>query len=290
MQQNETCCQENIGDKTCESRHIGTRSAVKIVSILAVCAVFIVSIIAIYTDAFSKSTDTIQVIGQGKVPVRPDGALINLGVIALKTNTPEEAVEITAAKIDNVSKALLEAGISQENQSITGYVLHPIFTSEDLGASESAAATESESVIKGYTASQQITVRIADIENNKARIDDIILAATRAGANQVGEIQLIASGVETLKEEARLKALADAQEKAKEMARVSGINIGRVTDWSESSLATPGQNYQSQNSYYSQPNNTSAVNAVNSAPTGYAILQPGQMDIIIEMTVYYQVK
>jgi uncharacterized protein YggE len=69
----------------------------------------------------------VQVIGQGKVSVHPDGTLVNLGVIALKSDTPETAVQPTTSKIDAVSQALVDTGIPKENQTITGYVLNPIF-------------------------------------------------------------------------------------------------------------------------------------------------------------------
>ena len=282
MMEQKGCCQKDNEEGVCSTSCL--KRCYKKKCALAVSVFVILCILPFYSHLFSKNDNTISVLGIGSVSVHPDGALVNFGVMTIKATTPEEAIKANAEKISDITKALLAAGIPEQNQSVTGYVLDPIFGNNHADANGNVSDSYVAS-ITGYTATQQITVRIPDIDANKTRVDDIILTATKAGANQVGEVKFISSKIEQLKEEARLAALNDGQKKAAELSKISGVELGKITGWYESPLAVPGESYPDPS-----VSNSPAESSYNLAPSGYTILAPGQLDVVIEMNINYEIR
>lgn len=302
MENKERCCREGMEEqKTCECEHVENNgcansgricsderkrrcgsSAVKIIALLILGAVVIIGFLK-DTDLFTRSSDTIQVIGQGKVPVKPDTALVNLGVMTIKADTPEAAIQQTSDKLQKVSAALEALGIPAENAQVTGYVLNPRYKDPTMEAGE--AKSDAAPTIDGYTCSQQITVRIPEIADDKEMINKVIVAAAKEGANQVGEVKFLATNAESVKQQARLKAIADAKDKARNMADVAGLKLGRISSWYENVISAPAQGYP-QSTYMGPDSQT----IQNPAPAGIVVLQPGQLDMIVEVTVSYSVK
>ncbi len=262
----------------------GGHAAVKIVGIVAVAAVLG---LAVVKDAvWDTASDTVQVVGQGRVPVAPDAALVNFGVLTIREDTSDLAIRKTSETLARIDEALAQAGVPKENRQITGYVLNPRF--KDAPTDDNGVTTGAPT-IDGYTASQQITVLVPGIKDQAGRVNEIVAIATKAGANQVGEVKMVATNAEALKQQARLKALADANEKAKAMASVVGMRLGSVSSWNESVLAAPGSQYNDNYGNTAMDNSTQA-SIQPSAPSSIIVLQPGQLDVVVELTVYYDVK
>ena len=253
MEQTPVSCAGHCSDKN---------RAVKVVGILVVGTVLVIQILS-NTDVFSNKNnyDTISITGQGRVPVRPDAALVNLGVTVIKADTSEAA---------------------EENRLITGYAVSPHYT----GGSPDKPDTIP--TIDGYTASQQITVRIPGIAQDKDLINKVIEIAAQQGANQIGEVKFIATDAEALKQEARLKALEDALSKAGHMADTVGVKLEGVSSWSENVVSAPNQGYPNQN--YSSGNTDSQVVQGVTPPSGIIVLQPGQLDMIVELNVNFNIE
>ena len=274
MEQTPVSCAGHCSDKN---------RAVKVVGILVVGTVLVIQILS-NTDVFSNKNnyDTISITGQGRVPVRPDAALVNLGVTVIKADTSEAAVRETSDKITKISEAVGTLGIPEENRLITGYAVSPHYT----GGSPDKPDTIP--TIDGYTASQQITVRIPGIAQDKDLINKVIEIAAQQGANQIGEVKFIATDAEALKQEARLKALEDAQSKAGHMADTVGVKLEGVSSWSENVVSAPNQGYPNQN--YSSGNTDSQVVQGVTPPSGIIVLQPGQLDMIVELNVNFNIE
>lgn len=240
-------------------------------------------------DIFNtNNSDTVDVVGTGRVPVEADAALVNLGVLTISAPTPEEAISQTSAKLAKVNAVLDGLNIPAENRQVTGYVLNPRYSDPSAmmvsDAAQQAANANVAPMIIGYTCSQQVTVRIPGIKDDKGIIDRVIVAAAKEGVNQVGEVRMIATNVEALKEKAREAALADARGKADTMAKIGGVKLGKISGWNENVVTAPGQSYKQTN--YSV--DTSSMQTA--APNGVVVLEPGQLDVVIELTVTYNVK
>lgn len=251
--------------------------AVKIVGIVAFATVLGLAVVK--DSIWTQSYDSVQVIGRGHVPVVPDAAIVNLGVLTIREDTSDLAIQKTSEALARVDVALEQAGIPKENRQITGYVLNPRYK-------EIPATTEGEikaPEIDGYTSSQQITVLIPGIKDNSNRVSEIVSIATKAGANQVGEVKMVATNAEELKQKARLDALSDASKKAKDMANISGLKLKNISSWYESVLAAPG-------SQYGQVSSNEMPPTQSPTPSSIIILQPGQLEIVVELNVSYKIK
>lgn len=248
---------------------IKNHSAVKIVGIVVL---GIVMVFAILQQAFLPPKNEVSVIGQGRVPVKPDAAIINLSIMTLNAPTAEEALAQTGDKIAKVKSTLTELGIPEGNQQETVYAFNPHF--ED----------NTNTNISGYNGYQQITVRIEGVDKDKQIIDRVIEQATKAGVNQIGQVQFIASNIESIKQQAREKAIADAKTKADTMAKIAGIKIVGMNGWTENILAAPGQIYSegmgSNSNYFNFPNDNG----------GFSSSSDNQTNAIVEVTVNYAIK
>jgi uncharacterized protein YggE len=72
-----------------------------------------------------------------------------------------------------------------------------------------------------------------------AKLGDLIDKVTVAGANRIEGIGFIVSNQESLLEEARRKAVADAKDKANLYARAAGFTLGKVMSLTEESVPSP---------------------------------------------------
>lgn len=224
---------------------------------------------------FSTETNSIQVTGQGHVAVHPDMAQLNLSIVTFTASTQEEAVTQTTAKVNKVLAALDQLGISAENRQLTGYAVSPRYNTPDQ--------SEESPEIHGYTATEQLTVRVP-IKDDQSMIDKVIAAAAKEGVNQVGEVKLIASDIETLKQEARVKAVADATSKVDAVAQAARVKVKTINSWYENFSSTPNDPV-SRDSYYA-PTPTTQLPVT---PQNIITLQPGQLELVVEINVTYEV-
>jgi uncharacterized protein len=99
---------------------------------------------------------------------------------------------------------------------------------------EKPSATDRPRII-GYTAANEVTVRVRDL----VKLGDLLDKATVAGANRIDGIEFIVSNREGLLDEARRKAVADAKDKADLYARAAGFNLGKVMSLTEENVPAP---------------------------------------------------
>ena len=167
-----------------------------------------------------KSKETITFFGEGKAIGIPDVASVTLSVIAEKT-TAKEAMTENAERMNKVIGFVKESGVDEKDVKTQAFFLRPRYD-----------FFEGKRIFRGYEANSTLAVKIRDL----AKISDIIDGAVSRGANQVGDIQFVIDEPEKLKEEARLKAIENAKERAQSVARATGFKLGRVVSFSETSV------------------------------------------------------
>jgi uncharacterized protein YggE len=184
-----------------------------------------------------------------------------------------------------VEKAIEEAGVLPESYQLTGYAVNPRYKdavqSFDINGKQNVDVPE----IIGYTSSQQITVRIPKIDESVAMIDTVLSVASKAGANQIGEVRLFVSNLEKAKQDARLLAMKDARNKARAAADAASVRLKGVGTWYEGMITTPGSNTPTPGSY-----GTGVVpGGTLSSPVGTATLSAGNLTLVVEVNVTYYV-
>ena len=131
-------------------------------------------------------------------------------------------------------------------------------------------------VLRGYQVSQSVTVKIRDL----AKVGDILAAAGEGGANQVSGLSFSIDDPESLKQEARIKALENAKTKAEALASVAGVSLGKIVSFSESSM-TPPVMYKSIDA---------SLGMGGAAAVPSPTVEAGSMDIVLDVTVSYEIR
>jgi uncharacterized protein YggE len=165
--------------------------------------------------------------GQGKVVATPDLATLYLGVEA-QADTVAEAQSQAAEAMENVMTALTDNGVAEDD------IQTQYFNIDQVTRWDS---DRDEQVVIGYRVTNMVTVKVREIDNVGAVID----AVAEAGGDFI-RVSNIAFSVDDPSEyykEAREDAMADAKEKAEQLADLAGIELGRPTYISEGSLYAP---------------------------------------------------
>jgi uncharacterized protein YggE len=199
----------------------------------------------------TPSTTTITVSGNGTANGVPDQASFDFGV-STQATTATEALSRNAEQANAIVAALKKAGIDASKIQTTDVSLWPQTTSNGTQ-------------IVGYTASNSVDVTVPI-----ATAGDTVDAAVRAGANNVDGPNLSVTDQTSLYDEALKQALADARQKAQEIAAASGLTLGIVQKVTE----TGGQ-----------PTPVMVVNAA--VPTASPPIEAGTQQVQASVTVTY---
>ncbi len=212
----------------------------------------------------NKAESDLAVVGEGKVDVVPDTATVNLGVVVENAKSAEVAEEELASKNNIVVSTIKKLGIREQDIKTTNYSVNPVYDYE-----------ENMNAAKKYTGNVTITVKIHDTD----KASEIVAAATKAGANQVGDINFVVDKPEKFREQARDLAIINAKEQAASLAKKLGIRLGRVVNIVESSDGSRPLPYM-------QKSNSLSVE--ESAPA--ADLNPGSQTVTSTVTLYFEKK
>jgi uncharacterized protein YggE len=229
-------------------------------------------------DNRCDNSRTVQVNGTAVVNVRPDRALIQLGVQS-NGKTPREVQARNAEVIKNVIQAVKALGVEARDISTDQYVIEPLY--EDYDSLQ----------IKGYRIHNVIAITLRDVD----KTSDTIATAFQAGANQVVNVEFYTSQLRGYRDQARELAMKAATEKASALAQGAGARPDCVLNISENSWS-----YFNGSNWWSGGNNQNlwTQNAVqNAAPSGSTPppgdddpVSTGQISIRAEVSVSFALK
>lgn len=188
----------------------------------------VIIIVAILQDRIFNNQWQVSVMGTAKVPYIADTASITLGVQIDKSRTAEIALNELNQSMDQIVDALKTVGVPDEDVQTQNYSLYPQYD-----------YIEGESRLAGYNANQQVKVKVRNLQQNEGLLSKVLAATASAGVNQVHSIQFEASNLEALKQQARILAIQDAQQKAAEMEATLDVNLGKIVGWWENMTSGP---------------------------------------------------
>lgn len=166
--------------------------------------------------------------GAGSVTLRADTATIMLGVRKYATDV-KEAQQAVNRSMDAVIEALAGAGVAREDMYTSSISIYPEYNYDAANDDENAR-------IKGYTASNSLTIVTEDIESVGAYID----AAFDAGANTLDDVGFRAADTVEASHQALRLAIESAQAKAQVMAEAAGMELGELVSVQEGDSNTYG--------------------------------------------------
>jgi uncharacterized protein YggE len=171
-----------------------------------------------------ETKNTLVVSGRGEAYGKPDLALISFAVSS-EAKTVAEAMAQNSQKMNAVIAFVKNQGIEDKDLKTTTFSLRPRYEwREDLSPQRQ---------LVGYEARQELEVKVRAMD----KIGSLIEGATAAGANQIGDLQFTIDNREELEREAREEAVKNAKDRAKELASLLGVNLVRITNFSEKSQA-----------------------------------------------------
>jgi uncharacterized protein YggE len=216
----------------------------------------------------SSSQQTgIWVVGEGEITVTPDLATLTLGV---------EAQADMVSQAQSEASAAMNAVISElHNQGIDDSDIQTQFF--NISTSRRWNPETGEEEFTGYRLTNMVSVKIRNVDNTGAVIDAV--AAAGGDYIRINNIIFTVDDPAPYREEARDKALADAQQKAEQIAESTDLELGEPTFISESSSYTP---YTAELGF--------AVPAPVAVPESAVSINPGETTVTVIMQVAYGIK
>ncbi|MCJ7717929.1 MAG: SIMPL domain-containing protein [Anaerolineales bacterium] len=221
------------------------------------------------------SSRTVHVSGTAVVNVTPDRVLIQLGVQS-NGRTPQLTEVANSATIFRVIQAIKKLDVEEKDIVTDRYVIEPIYENYDSLH------------IKGYRIYNMVAITLRDI----SRVNEVIIAALSAGANQVVNVEFYLSDLRKYRDQARELAVVAAGEKARDLAEAAGAEAGCVLSISENTWS-----YFS-GGWWGRNNNLWTQNTVQSvAPAGgggdsseFGPVNLGQISVRAEVNASYSLR
>ncbi len=215
------------------------------------------------TNVTSNKSEAFTVTGEGKVSVKPDIATINVGVQANGT-TVQNVQDNLNKNINAITAAVKKTGIDEKDIQTSNYNLSPTYD-----------FTNSVQRITGYQASSNLTIKVRKIDT----ANNVVDAATAAGANTVGGISFDVDDKTKAMDDARKLAVADAKAKAEQAAQTTGFTLGKIINYQEST-----------NNIRPMPMYAKTDVATGMGAGVATELSTGTTDITLTVTLSYEVK
>ena len=229
-----------------------TRTRISLISLFTA----VVSVVAPTADA--AATRYITVSAQGSVKVVPDAVRINATASAVAASS-KDALAATAKTANAVRAALKSAKIDTKDISTQSVTVYPEYKYTNDGGS----------TLIGYRGSQSFTIIVRAADTAGALVDALVVA----GGDNVqinGATPFVLDSTRSL-EAARAAAVKSAQAKAASYAKLMRVKLGKV-------------NYLVENS---APTNYTPVMSVAKTESDATVIDLGQQDVTISVTVQW---
>ncbi len=214
------------------------------------------------SQTVTQKESAFTVTGESEIATTPDQASVNVGVQVNRSTVAQAQTEANTI-IAAVTDAVKGLGVEQDDIKTTNYTIYPEYSWEGVRQ------------ITGYNVSASLLVKTEDF----ARLNQIIDAATTAGANEVSNIQFELSKEkrEELVKQAREEAISDAKQNAQELAGLAGMRLGKIVNVSE---VTP-------NNYMPMPYSAMAREGMGGG-SGETNIEPGSTTYTYTVTLSYE--
>ncbi len=211
----------------------------------------------------------VWVSGTGEVTVTPDIATLRLGIEVQEASVAEAQAKASEA-MNEVITALTDSVAEKDIQ--TQYFSIRQRTRWDQAREEE--------VVVGYRVTNRVLAKIRDID----KVGSIINAVVQAGGDfiRIDDLGFSVDDPSVYYDEAREKAMADAQAKAEQLAELAGVTLGKPTYVSEG-IQSPiyrGVYYEYQAGGMAPPP------APAPAPPS---ISPGEMEVSLTVQVAYSI-
>jgi len=259
---------------------------------LKIAAIFMMMVFSYATlsfaSSYSRSIDpaslkSFSVTGQGKVVAIPDVAQFTFSVIT------EGGVDVSKIQKENTLKAneaidfIKASGVEDKDIKTQSYNIEPRYQSFKCGVPmpyETEVGSYPPSTIRpcppseivGYTATQTILVKVRDFDKTGSILSGIV----KNGANTVSSLYFTIDDQKEIEKQARDKAINEARDKAKEMAKSAKFRVGELISINEGYSYYPMVRY--------------AEAEIKDASATAPSIEPGSQEITVNVTIQYEIR
>lgn len=215
--------------------------------------------------SLNSQQEGIWVNGEGKAVAVPDVAILRLGIEAQESTVAEAQAQANEA-MGKVMTALTDEGVAEKDIQTQYFNIRKVTKWDNEKQQET---------VLGYRVTNMVTAKIREIEKTGTIIDAVAVAG--GDLTRVDSIGFNVDDPTDYYKEARQKAVANAEAKAKQLAEVAGVTLGKPTYISESSYM-PGPIYRQD-----------MVEMAAGAPAAEAPISPGEMEITTNVQLAYEI-
>lgn len=202
-----------------------TKASVLAVLVLAVFTS--VAAIAQTSDLAGARPPSITVAGTGEAHGKPDFAQVQLGVVT-EAPTAAEALKKNNEAMSQLIVMIRKRGIEDRDLQTVQFNVSPRYK-YDKNQQEPPK-------IAGYQVTNEVHVKVRKLTELGAFLDETV----SLGANQVRGISFGVADPSQFMDDARKKAIADAQRRARVYAEAAGLKIGKPIRIEEQAGGRPG--------------------------------------------------
>ena len=206
----------------------------------------------------------IWVTGSGSAAAVPDIALLTLGVEVQET-TVAQAQSEAAAAMNAIVDELKSRGVAERDIQTQQFYITPVWSyNRDTGVQ----------TLIGYRVTNSVTAKIRKVGDTGAIIESV----ARAGGNltTISGISFTIDDPSPYQKEARQLAMANALDKARQLADAADVSLGDPIYINESGGTPPIKNIPGP--------------ALPEAPSAPPPISPGESEIIINVQVVYEIR
>ncbi|MEK7614099.1 MAG: SIMPL domain-containing protein [Patescibacteria group bacterium] len=184
-----------------------------------------------YIGAGVQATNTISVSGEGEVFAVPDIATVSFSVTNQGKTVADTQKEVSK-KINAALAFLKDSGIADKDVKTTNYSAYPRYEYNAWPCSSGSVdcLRPGKQTLVGYDVTQTISVKVRDTDKTGAVLEGL----AKAGITEISGPDFSIDDDNTIKAEARKKAIDDAKEKAKVLAKDLRVKLVRIVGFSES--------------------------------------------------------
>lgn len=186
-----------------------------------------------YIGAGITPGNTISVSGYGEAVAVPDIATFSFSVVSEKPTVAAAQAEATQ-KANATTDYLKSAGIDEKDIQTSDYSVSPMYDYVNRSC-VGGYCPGGEQVLRGYQVRQTTTVKVRDTE----KAGELLGGVGDKGATEVSGLNFTFDDPNQVEDEARQEAIADAKQKAQELARQLGVSLVRVVSFNESGGGYP---------------------------------------------------
>lgn len=167
-------------------------------------------------ESLESSLPTITVDGYGELSATPDEASISFGVVS-EEKLLDKAYSKNTEAMNAIIQTVKQRGIEKKDIQTSSYSITPLYPVDERGR-------RLPEKLVGFRVNQQLTIVVRDISKVGVLIDTVVAQ----GANTFNGLSFDVSKRTELQRQAKIRAIEEAQEKARVLADSLGLKLGRI--------------------------------------------------------------